>query len=219
MKSLNFTLCSKIMLFSGALLIVCQTLDYVICQIQYANPLQFINLINAYKPLLVFEYLTKMFINFIFLSFSIPVLLKKAKYVYVLPGLCASLICGLIGFLFSDWLSLSFTPDDFRFSVYTTFIIVSLALLVSYTQFLIHGNNRFTRVGSILLLICEGMNFLSLILWGIMFSIDNSYFTERFSDIISIFSIFNKYISGILYLTGIVFFFYSRRQIIKKETN
>ncbi len=147
----------------------------------------------------------------------LPILMARKVHVTITIS-CLILATYLIYTYFdSETFNLVFSPEKYKISCFVASCIMLAINSTFYLYLYIGSRDKYVNLAGRLLLITCAIDIVNITSYSIMFSIDSSHFTERFSDVIKMFKFYYSYISSPIHICALSLMLYQLHLFLKHK--
>lgn len=214
---------AKIVFVSGVILVTTMLLDF--CATRYMYYL--LNLEHGYGRYWDFIDNFQDFFKIIFWASKVcfilfylgmlPILMAKKAYIPIAVSCLLLSIYGTYTYFDNETFNLVFDPEKYKLTSLFAHCIVLIINLILYLYIYIGSKDKHVNLASRLLLITCVIDIVNIISYSIMFSIDSSHFTERFSDFIEMFKFYYSYMSSPIHICALSLILYQIKLFLKHK--
>lgn len=213
----------KIVFISGIILVTTKLLDF--CATKYIYYLwnlehdygRYWDFIDNFQVYFQIIYWIAQVCFVVFCIGMIPILMHKKAYIPIAVSCLFVYIYGIYTYFDNETFNLVFDPEKYKISSLIAYCIVLGIKMVFYLYIYIGGKDRYVKLAGKLLLITGAIDIVNIITYSIMFSIDSSHFTERFSDVIEVFNFYYSYMSSPIYMCALSLIIYQIKLFLKHK--
>lgn len=213
----------KIVFISGIILVVTMLLDF--CATSYMYYLlnlendygRYWDFIDNFQVYFKISYWISKLCFVVFYIGMLPILIHKKAYIPIIVSCLLVFIYSIYTYFDNETFNLVFDPEKYKISSLIANCIVLCIYMVIYLYTYIGGKDRYVNLAGRMLLIIGAINIVNIISYAIMFSIDSSHFTERFSGVIEMFKFYYSYMANPIYICALSLIIYQIKLHLKHK--